>query len=131
MVYQTIGSHIILDMWGVDFDLLNNVDGLEGKMYDAALSSGAGVLGVQSEGFVPQGCTVLLLLSESHFSIHTYPERNYASIDCYTCGSSVNPKIAIDAMIHFLQPQKVHGKEIKRGEGELIVKEYSGLKVSS
>ncbi|MFC4321973.1 adenosylmethionine decarboxylase [Litchfieldia salsa] len=130
MDYQTMGTHIMIDMWGVDFDLLNNVDGLEGKMYDAALSSGAGVLGVQSEGFVPQGCTILLLLSESHFSIHTYPEQGYASIDCYTCGEGVDPKVAIEMMIDFLQPKKLHGKEIKRGNGEFAVNDYTGLKVS-
>ncbi|WP_078543505.1 adenosylmethionine decarboxylase [Litchfieldia alkalitelluris] len=129
MHYETIGKHIILDVWGVDFDILNNVDALEGKMFDSAIASGAGVIGVQSEGFVPQGCTVLLLLSESHFSIHTYPEKRYASIDCYTCGNTVDPAVAVEQLLEFLQPHEVYGKVILRGDGEYMVKEFSDVQM--
>jgi S-adenosylmethionine decarboxylase len=53
----------------------------------------AQVLSVIDKKFDPNGCTILILLSESHLSIHTYPEEEFAAIDCYTCGKDVDPRI--------------------------------------
>ncbi|MCA1032023.1 adenosylmethionine decarboxylase [Bacillus timonensis] len=124
MEYSTYGRHVLLDAWGVDFTRLNDVDALEEKMIEAAVLSGATVMNKQSEAFVPQGGTVLLLLSESHFSIHTYPEKNYASIDCYTCGKSVDPQVAIDSLLDYLKPEKTYGQKVTRGEGVFEVEEF-------
>ena len=54
-----------------------------------------------SKKFDPQGVTVLCLLSESHISIHTWPEEGKASVDVYTCGDC-NPKIGCDIIIQQL-----------------------------
>lgn len=121
MEYSTFGRHVAVDTWGVQFELLNDADWLEAQMVDAAEASGATVLSVQARQFEPQGATVLVLLSESHLSIHTYPEKGFAAIDCYTCGETVDPQIAIDAMISALKPEKVYAKKLVRGLGELEV----------
>ncbi|MEX2103919.1 MAG: adenosylmethionine decarboxylase, partial [Bacilli bacterium] len=73
MEFSTFGTHVAVDTWGVDFDLINKADFLEGHMRVAAEKCGATVLSVQAQQFEPQGATVLVLLSESHISIHTYP----------------------------------------------------------
>lgn len=78
-------------------------------------------MSVQSKQFEPQGATVLVLLSESHLSIHTYPERGFAAIDCYTCGETVDPQIAIDYLVRVLKPEKTYAKKLIRGLGELEV----------
>ncbi|WP_317981048.1 adenosylmethionine decarboxylase, partial [Paenibacillus glycanilyticus] len=90
MEYSTFGRHVAVDTWGVDFDLLNNAEFLQAQMVEAAEACGATVLSVQSKQFEPQGATVLVLLSESHLSIHTYPEKGFAALDCYTCGETVD-----------------------------------------
>ncbi|MCF6094874.1 adenosylmethionine decarboxylase [Microaerobacter geothermalis] len=121
MEYSTFGRHVAIDTWGVDFDLLNNAEWLQHQMVEAAETSGATILGVQSKKFEPQGATVLLLLSESHLSIHTYPEKGFAAIDCYTCGETVDPQVAIDYLISVLKPAKYYAKKLIRGVGEMEV----------
>ncbi|GBF73935.1 adenosylmethionine decarboxylase [Paenibacillus sp. 598K] len=123
MEYSTFGRHVAVDTWGVDFDLLNSSELLEAHMVEAAEACGATVLSVQAKQFEPQGATVLVMLSESHLSIHTYPERGFAALDCYTCGETVDPQLAIDYMLAVLKPTKAHAKKLIRGLGELQVEE--------
>lgn len=121
MEYSTFGRHVAIDTWGVDFDLLNSAELLQHHMVEAAEACGATVLSVQSKQFDPQGATVLVLLSESHLSIHTYPERGFAALDCYTCGDTVDPEIAIEYLVKILNPEKVYARKIIRGVGEMEV----------
>lgn len=121
MEYSTYGRHVAVDAWEIDFDKLNVAEVLAEKMVQAAEMSGATVLSVQSRQFEPQGATVLVLLSESHLSIHTYPEKGFAALDCYTCGESVDPNAAIRHMIDFLHAKKTFEVSITRGTGMLEV----------
>ncbi len=121
MEYSTFGRHVAIDTWGVDFDLLNNAELLQHHMVEAAEACGATVLSVQSKQFDPQGATVLVLLSESHLSIHTYPERGFAALDCYTCGETVDPEVAIEYLVKILKPEKAYARKIIRGIGEMEV----------
>jgi S-adenosylmethionine decarboxylase len=68
---------------------------------NAAAASGATVVQTISKKFEPQGVTVICLLSESHISIHTWPEEGKAAVDVYTCGDC-NPKIGCDIIIQQL-----------------------------
>jgi S-adenosylmethionine decarboxylase len=119
--YSTYGRHIAVDAWGVDFTVLDNIHFLQQIMIEAAEKSGASVLSVINKQFDPNGCTILILLSESHLSIHTYPEKEFAAIDCYTCGEKVDPKIAIDDLIDILKPKKMYSKTLIRGTEEIEV----------
>ncbi|MEC0182514.1 adenosylmethionine decarboxylase [Paenibacillus peoriae] len=121
MEYSTFGRHVAVDTWGVEFELLNNAQFLETQLVEAAEACGATVMSVQSKQFEPQGATVLVMLSESHLSIHTYPERGFAAIDCYTCGETVDPQLAIDYLVSVLKPEKTYAKKLIRGLGELQV----------
>ncbi|MGO4375977.1 adenosylmethionine decarboxylase [Paenibacillus sp. YIM B09110] len=123
MEYSTFGRHVAVDTWGVDFELLNSAEFLQNHMVEAAEACGATVLSVQAKQFDPQGATVLVMLSESHLSIHTYPERGFAALDCYTCGDTVDPQLAIDYMLAVLKPKSTYAKKLVRGMGELQVVE--------
>ncbi len=79
MEYSTFGKHIIVDLWGVDFSLLDDMYFLEHHLVNAADQSGAHILNVSTKEFDPHGVTILVLLSESHLSIHTYPEKKLCS----------------------------------------------------
>lgn len=116
--FSTFGRHIALDTWGVDFDKLNDLKWLEEEMKEASLICGATILSVQAKKFEPQGVTILVMLSESHLSIHTYPEKGFAALDCYTCGIDVDPQIAIDYMTKVLKPKETYNKLMIRGQGE-------------
>lgn len=121
MEYSTFGRHVAVDTWGVEFEKLNSAEWLQSQMVEAAEACGASVLSVQSKQFEPQGATVLVLLSESHLSIHTYPEKGFAAIDCYTCGETVDPQLAIDYLVSVLKPKTTHAKKLIRGVGEMTV----------
>ena len=97
-----MGKHYLLNLFGCSFVLLNDEHFLVDLLENAAAASGATVLKTVYEKFEPQGVTVICLLSESHISIHTWPEEGKAACDIYTCGDS-NPKIGCDIMIHQLQ----------------------------
>lgn len=121
MEYSTFGRHVAVDTWGADFDVLNDAAWLEAQMVEAAEACGATVLSVQSKQFEPQGANVLVMLSESHLSIHTYPEKGFAALDCYTCGETVDPQAAIDYLVSVLKPERTYAKKLIRGVGELMV----------
>ena len=121
MEYSTFGRHVSMDAWGVDYHLLNDVTQLERHLVTAAEKCGATVLSVQSKKFEPQGATVLVLLSESHLSIHTYPEKGFAALDCYTCGYTVDPMVAIQYLMDVLKPTQAFPKVLRRGDGPIEV----------
>lgn len=123
MEFSTFGRHVTVDTWGVDFDKLNDVEWLQAQLVEAAEVSGATILSVQAKQFEPQGATVLVMLSESHISIHTYPEKGFAAVDCYTCGETVDPQLAVDYLVSVLKPEKTYAKKLIRGMGELQVEE--------
>ena len=67
--------------------------------------------------FLPSGFSAVLLLSESHTSVHTYPEKNALFADAFTCGTNCDPKIIIDELVNGLEVENCKTKIIHRGEG--------------
>ena len=108
-----MGKHFLLNLYGCSSVLLNDEQFLIDLMENAAIASGASVLKTVSYKFDPQGVTAICLLSESHISIHTWPEEGKAALDVYTCGSS-NPKIGCDIIIAQLNPSEYELNYIQR-----------------
>lgn len=94
--------HVLCDVKGCPADRLNDPDLLSYFACQAAEQAGARILNVVEHQFDPQGVTVLLLLAESHLSIHTWPELGQAAIDVYTCGESTDPDEAVVYLIQAL-----------------------------
>jgi S-adenosylmethionine decarboxylase len=82
----SMGHHCLLNVYGCKFELLDNEDFMIRVLRKAADECGATILNVMSHKFDPQGVTAILLLSESHISVHTFPEKGTAAFDIYTCG---------------------------------------------
>jgi S-adenosylmethionine decarboxylase len=108
-----MGKHFLLNLYGCSSALLNDEKYLIDLMENAAVASGATVLKTVSHKFDPQGVTAICLLSESHISIHTYPEHGKCYADIYTCGSA-NPKIGCDILIQQLSPHSYDLKFVGR-----------------
>lgn len=96
-----MGKHYLLNLYGCSFVLLDDVEYLTKLLECAAVNSGATVVQTIFKKFEPQGVTVLCLLSESHISIHTWPEEGKAAVDVYTCGDC-DPKVGCDMIIEQL-----------------------------
>jgi S-adenosylmethionine decarboxylase len=100
-----MGKHYLLNLYGCPFDLLDDHLFIVELLNEAAFESGATVLNCVYHHFEPQGVTAVLLLAESHLSIHTWPEKGKAAVDCYTCGDT-EPKVACDIIIERLQAKQ-------------------------
>lgn len=119
MSFSTFGRHITMDLREVSFDKLNDADFLKATMIDAVNRAGATIVGESFVRFNPQGVTGVLVLSESHLSIHTYPEEGFAAIDCYTCGTTVDPEVACDHMKLMLGGRVAGYRALRRGTGQI------------
>lgn len=95
MIQLKLGHHFICEATDCNVELLNNESFLIETLTEACKLGGAGVVSVQSKKFDPQGVTVLVLLSESHCSIHSWPELSYAALDVFTCGSTVQGNVIL------------------------------------
>lgn len=84
-------------------------------MVDAALQAGAEIREVAFHQFSPQGVSGVVVISESHLAIHTWPEFGYAAIDVFTCGDTVEPWDACQHLLHQFGAQNSTTTEIKRG----------------
>lgn len=106
------GTHLLIDLWGATN--LNSTTGIEEVLKEAAIKSGATILYSYMHPFHPQGVSGVVVLAESHISIHTWPERNFASLDIFMCGDA-DPYKAIDTLKQYFKPAQVNVSEHKRG----------------
>jgi S-adenosylmethionine decarboxylase len=84
--YESSGKHMICDFKGIkNNNLLNNMDQLNYVLKQICIDNEFQILNEIQYKFEPIGCSILFLLSESHLSIHTFPEKNHMSFDIYTC----------------------------------------------
>jgi len=95
--------------------MLNDINKVQDIMINAALEAGAEVREVVFHKFSPQGVSGVVVISESHLAIHTWPELGYAAVDVFTCGEQVNPWDACHYMAVEFGTGDVQASEIKRG----------------
>lgn len=119
---NALGRHILAEIYGCSFDILNNKDKIQKIMVDASLEAGAEVREVAFHKFSPQGVSGVVVISESHLTIHTWPELGYAAVDVFTCGESVNPWDACNYLTDKLKAEHMTATEVKRGIFEQPVK---------
>lgn len=112
---NTLGRHILAEIYGCDFNILNDIKKVEQVMVNAALEAGAEVREFVFHKFSPQGVSGVVVISESHLAIHTWPEIGYAAVDVFTCGERVDPWDALKFLIEGFKAQNHDAKEIERG----------------
>ncbi|MFC1967581.1 adenosylmethionine decarboxylase [Chloroflexota bacterium] len=112
---NTLGRHLLLDLKDCDRELLNDVEFLKGALVTAAEECGATVLSVNFNTFNPQGVSGVVIIAESHISVHTWPEYGYAAVDIFTCGTTVQPEKAAEVLIEKLGAGGHSLTEVQRG----------------
>ena len=110
------GRHAIAELEGVAAVLLDDERLLIDVLTSALDRAGATILDITSKKFEPQGVTVLALLSESHASLHTYPEIGAAFMDVFTCGHRADPEHVVHLVAEALRAPAVELKTICRGK---------------
>ena len=95
---------------------LTNEKDLEDIMKEACTKAKATVLKIAKYSFQPTGFSIILLLAESHATIHTYPECNSCFVDFFTCGTTCSPEIFHEILKNYLKPKEVREKFFLREE---------------
>lgn len=112
--FSPIGQHVLIDFYDCQVDLTNK-ELVERILLESAKESGATIVSQHFHQFNPIGISGVIIIEESHFTIHTWPEHNFASIDFYTCGDKINFSRAIDYLKQNLISSKVVEKQFERG----------------
>ncbi len=112
---NALGRHILAEVYGCEPNLINDPEIVEKVMVAAALTSGAEVREVIFHKFSPQGVSGVVVISESHLAIHTWPELGYAAVDVFTCGDRVDPWGACNYIVQHFKAERVTAVETKRG----------------
>lgn len=110
----SLAVHLHLELWDVDGGLLDDVERLEAALLDAARAAQCQVLGSVKHHFQPHGASVVVLVAESHLSIHTWPEHGYAAADILTCGMTL-PEAGIATLLARLSPARHEVRRYERG----------------
>ncbi len=109
------GTHLLVDLWGADAQRLSDPAHIDTALRKAAIVSGATILHSHFHHFTPNGgVSGVVVLAESHISIHTWPERNFAAVDIFMCGAC-DPHLAIPVLHKAFSPERVEVDEQRRG----------------
>lgn len=117
------GMHLLFDFKGAKN--LNDIEYVRKALKEAVKEAKASLLSIELHQFSPQGVSGVAIISESHISIHTWPEYDFATIDIFTCGEKTKPYRAAVILKKYFQPESSEVIELKRG---ILVKEGKNKK---
>ncbi|MGC8555178.1 MAG: adenosylmethionine decarboxylase [Candidatus Acidulodesulfobacterium sp.] len=112
---NSLGTHLLLELKKCRKNILADLEFVETAMLDAASEAKATIVEHKFHEFNPFGISGMVIIAESHLSIHTWPEYDYAAVDIFTCGDIIKPQEAAEFLVErfgSLEPQIM---EIKRG----------------
>jgi S-adenosylmethionine decarboxylase len=110
-------KQLLVDAYGCDADL-NNQEFLMDALEAAAVEVGAKIVRKITQKFSPVGMSAILILAETHLSIHTWPEHRYAAVDVFVCGEGKDPYKAWKILMERLQPESHEMRELIRTIGD-------------
>ena len=110
-----LGRHILAEFFDCDPNVLNNPALVEKYMLDAALECGATIVNKCFHLFAPHGVSGVVIISESHLAIHTWPEFGYAAVDLFTCGEQCDPKVSYEFLKRKFNSRGAKYTQLNRG----------------
>ena len=112
-LFKYAGIHLIVEVWNSKY--LSDLPRISQTIKDAVAACNAHLLDLNLHEFSPHGgVSGVAVLQESHLSIHTWPEFDYAAMDIFVCGT-IDPYKAIPVIRAGLEPRSLQVVEIKRG----------------
>ncbi len=112
---KTLGLHILADLYGVEAERIDRVEDVRDLLETAVKVADLTKISSHYYQFQPHGATGVVLLAESHISIHTWPEHGLATVDVYTCGDPSKAYKAMEYIINTLEPKRVDKQVHERG----------------
>jgi len=112
---HALGRHLLLELKLCNSKVLNDLKKVQEIMVSAAKEAKATIVEISFHKFSPFGISGVVVIAESHISIHTWPEYGYAAIDIFTCGDVLQPETAASLLIDKFQSKDPSIVELKRG----------------
>lgn len=112
---HSLGSHVLIELFGCDKTSLELERSVGTAMRDAAVESEATVVAESFHEFKPWGVSGAVIIQESHYTIHTWPEHGYAAVDLFYCGGTVHVDKAVDVLRDRFKPSKIKFLVVRRG----------------
>lgn len=112
---EALGIHILVEYYDCNKEILKNVETIEQSMLTAARTANATIVESVFHQFNPWGVSGAVIISESHLTIHTWPEHNYAAVDLFTCGD-IDYEAGLNTLKNLLESKHYEVKKILRGE---------------
>lgn len=112
---KALGRQILVEYYECNADVINDVDQIEEILIDATKASKASIISHNFHKFSPHGVSGTIVIAESHIAIHTWPEYNYAAVDIFTCGETIDPWIIQEYINEAFQSKNISSMEMKRG----------------
>lgn len=109
------GRHVLAELTGCPPVVLNDVVGLEIRFRECAEKGGATLVSSHFHHFSPQGVSGVVVIAESHLTVHTWPEHGYAAVDVFTCGRPEIAESVMELLVEALQAEVVHRTSFARG----------------
>ncbi len=112
---ERLGRHLIIELFDCDRKIISDLNTVEDLILEAVRISGATIVESFFHLFPPNGVSGIVVVAESHFSIHTWPEYNYSAVDIFTCGDGVDSRKALSFLKEGLKARNVSMMELERG----------------
>jgi len=110
-----LAKQVLVEFYNCSKDIIDDVNKIEILMNKAVLKANATIIKSTFHKFAPQGVSGVVVIAESHFAIHTWPEHNFASVDLYTCGTTIDENKAILYLKEQFNASKFQSKTLNRG----------------
>ncbi len=112
---HALGTHLLVELRDCDPEILKDLGKVKDAMVSAAKEAMATIIDVSFHEFNPFGISGMVVIAESHLSIHTWPEYGYAAVDIFTCGDIIKPEVAAHYLIGQFESKNPSIVEVKRG----------------
>jgi S-adenosylmethionine decarboxylase len=112
---HALGRHLLLELFDCDPVAINSLDIVKSSMVEAAKRAQATIVDVVFHEFNPFGISGVVVIAESHLAIHTWPEYRYAAVDVFSCGETLQPRVAVDYLLEQLGAARTSVVELQRG----------------
>ncbi|NIM11821.1 MAG: S-adenosylmethionine decarboxylase proenzyme [Candidatus Aminicenantes bacterium] len=119
---QSLGNHLIVELYDCRKEIINDARSVEKALIEAVRISGARMIQSVVHEFNPHGISGVIVIEESHFSVHTWPEYGYCALDIFTCGDEIDHYSALQYLKKEFQAKNLSVTEMKRGMLDLPVK---------
>jgi S-adenosylmethionine decarboxylase len=111
----SLGSHLLIELFGCEQSCLEHEVHVGAAMREAAVESEATVVAQSFHEFKPYGVSGAVIIQESHYTIHTWPEHGYAAVDLFYCGGTVKVHKAVEVLRQRFRPQRIKFLVVRRG----------------